>query len=58
MARERSAERSWVHKHCRSDQFLERAFWFLRSEVWFHDETTACKRLIGLYGQLAVPMDP
>ena len=42
-------ERSWVHKHCSGDQHLERAFWFLRSEVWFHDEITACKRLIGLY---------
>ena len=45
-------ERSWVHKHCSSDQNLERAFWFLRSEIWFHDEITACKRLLGLYQQL------
>ena len=45
-------ERDWVHKHCSSEQNLERAFWFLRSEVWFHDEVTACKRLIGLYRQL------
>ena len=46
-------KRLWVHKHCKSHPSLERAFWFLRSEVWFHDKTTACKRLIGLYGQLA-----
>jgi len=46
-------ERTWVHKYCGSQRFLERAFWFLRSEVWFHDETTACKRLLGLYRQLA-----
>ena len=45
-------ERSWVHKHCTSNQELERAFWFLRSEVWFYDDITACKRLIGLYRQL------
>ena len=51
-------ERSWVHKHCASDQFLERAFWFLRSEVWFHDEVAACKRLIGLYRQLASRWTP
>lgn len=51
-------ERLWVHKHCKSDPFLDRAFWFLRSEVWFHDETTACKRLIGLYGQLASRWTP
>ena len=45
-------ERAWVHKHCSSNQDLERAFWFLRSEVWFYDDITACKRLIGLYRQL------
>ena len=45
-------EREWVHRHCKSNPDLERAFWFLRSEVWFHDEITACKRLIGLYGKL------
>ena len=45
-------ERDWVHKHCSSEPNLERAFWFLRSEVWFHDEITACKRLVGLYRQL------
>ena len=45
-------ERRWVHKHCSSEQSLERSYWFLRSEVWFHDEITACKRLVGLYRQL------
>ena len=45
-------ERSWVHKHCASEPIFKRAFWFLRSDVWFHDEVTACKRLIGLYKQL------
>ena len=45
-------ERSWAHKHCASDPLFKRAFWFLRSEIWFHDEITACKRLIGLYKQL------
>ena len=45
-------ERVWVHKHCSSSQDLERAFWFLRSDVWFYDDITACKRLIGLYRQL------
>ena len=51
-------ERLWVHKHCRSGRLLEQAFWFLRSDVWFHDEATACKRLIGLYGQARIAMDP
>lgn len=37
-----------VHKYCSSDPELERAFWFLRSEVWFLDPITAVKRLIGL----------
>lgn len=45
-------ECTWTHKHCSSSRDLERAFWFLRSEVWFCDEITACKRLIGLYRQL------
>lgn len=45
-------ERRWVHKHCSTAHSLERSYWFLRSEVWFHDEVTACKRLVGLYRQL------
>lgn len=47
-----------VHAHCAKDRDLERAFWFLRSEVWFLDEVTAAKRLIGLYGQLAERWTP
>lgn len=43
----------WVHSHCAKDRDLERAYWFLRSEVWFLDELTAAKRLIGLYRQLS-----
>ena len=51
-------ERDWVHKHCSTSQELERAFWFLRSEVWFQDEVTACKRLIGLFRQLGSMWTP
>ena len=43
----------WVHAHCKKDRDSERAYWFLRSEVWFLDEVTAAKRLIGLYRQLS-----
>ncbi len=46
-------EVQWVHKQCSKDQNLERAFWFLRSEVWFHDPLTASKRLLGLFRQLS-----
>jgi hypothetical protein len=50
-------EERWVHAHCaRGD--LERAYWFLRSEVWFLDEVTAAKRLIGLYQQLSARWTP
>lgn len=42
-----------VHRHCATDPELERAFWFLRSEVWFLDPWTASKRVIGLIRQLA-----
>lgn len=42
-----------VHSHCAKNRDLERAYWFLRSEVWFLDEVTAAKRLIGLYRQLS-----
>lgn len=51
-------ERKWVRKHCSCNQDLGRAFWFLRSEVWFHDDITACKRLIGLFKQLAAMWIP
>jgi hypothetical protein len=46
-------EQRWVHQHCGKDKDLERAYWFLRSDVWFHDELTAAKRLLGLYRQLS-----
>lgn len=42
-----------VHRHCATDPELERAFWFLRSEVWFLDPWSATKRVIGLIRQLA-----
>ncbi len=51
-------EQKAVHAHCSKNMDLERAFWFLRSEVWFLDETTAAKRLIGLYGQLSARWTP
>ncbi len=46
-------DEKWVHRHCSRDRDLERAYWFLRSEVWFLDEVTAAKRLLGLYRQLS-----
>ena len=51
-------ERTRVHKHCSKDADLERAFWFLRSEVWFLDEVTAAKRLIGTYRVLSKRWTP
>jgi hypothetical protein len=47
-----------VHRHCASDPELERAFWFLRSEVWFLDPWSAVKRVIGLVRQLAKRWTP
>jgi hypothetical protein len=47
------AEQGWVRDQCGKDEQLSKAFWFLRSEVWFLDSATAAKRLIGLFGQLA-----
>lgn len=46
------ADEKWVHRHCSRDRDLERAYWFLRAEVWFLDEVTAAKRLVGLFAQL------
>lgn len=51
-------DEKWVHAHCAKDRDLERAYWFLRSEVWFLDEVTAAKRLIGLYKQLSTRWVP
>jgi hypothetical protein len=47
-----------VHKICGRDPELERAFWFLRSEVWFLDPIAACKRTIGLLGQISLRWVP
>ncbi|MET8763087.1 hypothetical protein [Lentzea sp. NPDC004782] len=41
-----------VHKQLKGDADLERAFWFLRSEVWFLDPFDAIKRNIGLLREL------
>lgn len=46
-------DEKWAHRHCSRDRDLERAYWFLRAEVWFLDAVTAAKRLIGLYAQLS-----
>ena len=32
-----------IHRHCSKNRDLERAYWFLRSEVWFLDEITGGK---------------
>lgn len=53
-----SIDQKSVHAHCSKDRDLERAYWFLRSDVWFLDEVTAAKRLIGLYGQLSARWTP
>ena len=47
-----------VHRLCGREPELERAFWFLRSEVWFLDPISACKRTIGLLGQLSLRWVP
>jgi hypothetical protein len=41
-----------VHETCRRDPELERAFWFLRSAVWFLDPFTAVKQTIDLLRRL------
>lgn len=50
--------RNRVHKICAADPDLERAFWFLRADVWFAEPITACKRTIGLYRQLSRKWTP
>ena len=42
-----------THQWSQHDPALERAFWFLRSEVWFLDPWSATKRTIGLLRLLA-----
>jgi hypothetical protein len=41
-----------AHAQFKKDAELERAFWFLRSEVWFLDPVDAIKRNLGLLRQL------
>jgi hypothetical protein len=41
-----------TRQRCKSEPDLERAYWFLRSEVWFLDEWQATKRLIGVLNRL------
>jgi len=41
-----------VHKICKQDPEMERAFWFLRSAVWFLEPFTASKQLIDLLRRL------
>lgn len=45
-------------RHCSTDPELERAYWFLRSDVWFLDAWTATKQSIGLIRQLAARWTP
>lgn len=52
-----SEERS-IHAHCSTDRDLERAYWFLRSEVWFLDPVAAAKRTVGLFRQLSTLWAP
>jgi len=47
-----------VRTLCSEDPDLERAFWFLRSEVWFLDPISSCKRIIGLLKQLGLRWTP
>lgn len=41
-----------IHAVCKRTPELERAFWFLQSEVWFLDPFDALKRLLGLIKRL------
>jgi len=41
-----------VQAHSKTEPELERAYWFLRSEVWFLDAFDALKRTLGLLRQL------
>jgi hypothetical protein len=41
-----------VHNTCKRDPELERAFWYLRSEVWFQEPFVATKQLIDLLRRL------
>lgn len=50
--------RMTVRDICRADPELERAYWFLRSGVWFLDPFTAVKQLIDILRRAARRWDP
>lgn len=41
-----------AHKRLKLEPTLERAYWFLRSEVWFLDDWAAVKRTLGLLASI------
>jgi hypothetical protein len=47
------AKAKFALKHAKSNQQWERAYWFVRCEVWFLDPWHAIKRTIGLLDNLA-----
>lgn len=47
-----------VHAFAKSDPTLERAYWFLASEVWFLDPFDALKRTLGLIRELGKTWPP
>ena len=47
-----------VHAFAKSDPTLERAYWFLTSEVWFLDPFDALKRTLGLIRELGKAWPP
>jgi hypothetical protein len=47
------AKAKFAAKHARNDRHWERAFWFVRCEVWFLEPWHAVKRSIGLLDSLA-----
>lgn len=47
-----------VRNECRADPDLERAFWFLRSDVWFLEPWQAAKQTIGLIQELSTRWAP
>lgn len=47
-----------IRNICSEDPDLERAFWFLRSEVWFLDPISSSKRILGLLKLLSLRWTP
>jgi hypothetical protein len=47
-----------ARKICKSDPELERAYWFLRSGVWFVDPFIATKQLVTVFRQLSKRWTP